>query len=66
MLRVMRDEAVEAPRRDDMAKASAHYVHPKLAAIEHTGRDGKPIETIAIPPDPVEASKAYQRLIEGK
>jgi len=26
------------------AKDAAPYVHPRLAAIEHTGKDGKPIE----------------------
>lgn len=37
MLRVMNDEASEKPRRDDMAKAAAPYIHPKQATIEHTG-----------------------------
>lgn len=46
MLRVMRDRTVEHDRRDKMAVAAAPYVHPKLAAIEHTGKDGGPIETI--------------------
>ena len=44
MLRVMRDKTIEFPRRDDMAKACAPYVHPKLAATEHTGRDRGPIQ----------------------
>jgi hypothetical protein len=44
MLTVMRDETAQTARRDDMAKASAPYVHPKLAAIEHTGKDGGPIQ----------------------
>ena len=35
MLRIMRDESVEPSRRDEMAKAAAPYVHPKLAAIEN-------------------------------
>lgn len=37
MLAVMRDETIASDRRDDMAKASAPYVHPKLAAVEHSG-----------------------------
>ena len=45
MLRVMRDPFVDHDRRDKMAVAAAPYVHPKLAAIEHTGKDGGPIET---------------------
>lgn len=46
MLRVMRDRSVDHDRRDKMAVAAAPYVHAKLAAIEHTGKDGGPIETI--------------------
>ncbi len=34
MLKVMRDESAPNARRDDMAKASAPYVHPKLAAVD--------------------------------
>lgn len=45
MLGVMRDTNVAADRRDDMAKAAAPYVHPKLAAVEHTGKDGGDIVT---------------------
>jgi hypothetical protein len=44
MLKVMRDESASKDRRDEMAKASAPYVHPKLAAVQHTGRDGGPVE----------------------
>ena len=36
MIRIMRDERASAERRDDMAKAAAPYVHPKLAAIEYS------------------------------
>ena len=28
----------------EAAKAAAPYVHPRLNAIEHTGKDGAPIE----------------------
>lgn len=40
MLRVMRDESAVYDRRDKAASAAAPFVHPKLAAIEHTGKDG--------------------------
>ena len=43
MLDVMRNGADEATRLD-AAKSAAPYVHPKLAAIEHTGKDGGPIQ----------------------
>ena len=35
MLRIMRDEAAESTRRDDMAK-----LHPRLSSVEHTRRHG--------------------------
>lgn len=31
--------------RFEAAKAAAPYVHPRLNAVEHTGKDGGPIET---------------------
>lgn len=37
MLSVMRYETVPHPERLDAAKAAASYVHPKLAAIAHSG-----------------------------
>jgi hypothetical protein len=57
MLRVMRDPAADSTRRDDMAKAAAPYVHPKLAAIQHTGEGGGPIafsriERVIVDPSP--------------
>ena len=39
MLRIMRDEAAESKRRDEMAKAAAPYLHPRLSSVEHTGED---------------------------
>jgi hypothetical protein len=45
MLTVMRDAKKEFDVRLDAAKSAAPYVHPKLAAIEHTGADGGPIQT---------------------
>ncbi len=44
MLKVMRDPRADAARRDDMAKAAASYMHPRLNAIQHTGKDGEPIQ----------------------
>jgi hypothetical protein len=34
MLAVMRDEQADLHRRDEMAKAAAPYIHPRLATIE--------------------------------
>ena len=36
MLRVMHDENEPIARRDDMAKAAAPYIHPRLASKEVT------------------------------
>lgn len=44
MLKVMRDPKTEWDRRDKMAAAVAPYVHPKLANVEHSGNQEKPIE----------------------
>jgi hypothetical protein len=45
MLAVMRDPDEPPERRDEMAKAAAPYVHPKLAATElqHSGKGGDPL-----------------------
>lgn len=48
MLSVMRDGTADSSRRDDMAKACAPYVHPKLASLQHTGANGGPIQTIDV------------------
>lgn len=44
MLSVIRDETAERSVRLDAAKGAAPYVHPKLAQIEHSGKDGGPIQ----------------------
>ncbi|MEX2739930.1 hypothetical protein AB3480_00525 [Rhizobium mongolense] len=46
MLKVMRNPKADNARRDDMAKAAAPYVHPKLASMQHTGRNGGPIQSV--------------------
>jgi hypothetical protein len=53
MLRVMRDPAVEPARRDEMAKLALPYIHAKPTAIEHTGKDGGPIEISDISPSDI-------------
>jgi hypothetical protein len=40
MLGIMRNEQLPEPYRLDAAKSAAPYVHPKLANIEHQGKDG--------------------------
>ena len=36
MIRIMRDESAPTERRDDMAKAAAPYIHPRLSSTEAT------------------------------
>ena len=44
MLNIMRYEGSEIGLRFEAAKAAAPYIHPRLAAIEHTGADGGPVQ----------------------
>lgn len=46
MLRVMRDATADQRRRDAMAIAAASFVHPKLAAVQHSGDPENPVETV--------------------
>ena len=34
MLRILRDENEDTPRRDEMAKAAAPYCHPRLSTVD--------------------------------
>ena len=40
MLAIVRDERADWRRRDDMAKAAAPYIHPRLTSVEMSGRVG--------------------------
>lgn len=42
MLRVMRTSE-DSKRKDAMAVAAAPFVHPRLAAVEHSGNEDKPM-----------------------
>jgi hypothetical protein len=51
MLRVLRDEGQDTERRDDMAKAAAPYVHPRLNSIEGGDKPVKVKQTLEwLPP----------------
>ena len=43
MLRVMRDVTADEKRRDSMAVAASSFIHPRLAAVEHSGNEDKPV-----------------------
>lgn len=40
MLTVLRDDSQEQDKRMWAAEKAAPYIHPRLAAVEHTGKDG--------------------------
>jgi hypothetical protein len=46
MLGVMRDERLPKPRRDEMAKAAAPYLHARLASMQVSGNPDAPLETV--------------------
>lgn len=46
MLRVLRDDEQPNDRRDDMAKAAAPYIHPRLATNQVVGDPDKPLHHI--------------------
>lgn len=46
MLSIMRDEANPSDMRLDAAHKAAPFVHPKLAAIAHSGADGGALEIV--------------------
>jgi hypothetical protein len=43
MLSVMRDETAPPERRDEMAKAAAPFVHPRLTATKVSGDKDAPL-----------------------
>ena len=45
MLSILRDPNAPPERRDWAAEKSAPYIHPRLQAVEVSGKDGGPIET---------------------
>lgn len=47
MLQVLRNEGADTKDRMWAAEKAAPYVHARLASVEHTGKDGGPIEIAA-------------------
>lgn len=43
MLGILRDETNDAKDRFAAAKEAAPYMHPRLAAVEHSGNQDKPL-----------------------
>ena len=65
MLSVMRDEQADTATRLDAAVKAAPYVHPKLAAIDHThsGQDGGPRAVYLISDKPMTADEWAQAYV---
>lgn len=59
MLRIMRDNLLDYELRFEAAKAAAPYVHPKLSAVEHTGKDGGAIQTEDVTPNELGRAIAF-------
>ena len=62
LLGVMRDVKADPAARFEAAKAAAPYCHPKLAAIEHSGKDDAPVNmelNVVFTP-----AEAYQRMLD--
>ena len=55
----MRNTKADMSERIDCAKAAAPYVHPKLASIEHSGKDDAP----AIKHDHMILAEHYEQLM---
>ncbi len=55
----MRNPEADMAERIECAKAAAPYVHPKLASIEHSGKDDAP----AIQHDHMILTEHYNKLI---
>jgi hypothetical protein len=59
MLQTMRDPGQPLDIRLDAAKSAAPYVHPKLSAVEHTGRGGEAL----IPAASADDAEVARRLL---
>ena len=67
MLRAMREHAL-AERWDQaaaVAKDAAPYCHPRLAAVEVSGEDGGPVQSISMNMTPKEAAAAYAATLKA-
>lgn len=65
MLRVMRDEGADTRRRDAMAQSAAPFIHPRLAAVEHSGNDEKPVSLLIASGVPRELDEQEASQING-
>ncbi len=67
MLRAMREHAL-ADRWDQaaaVAKDAAPYCHPRLAAVEVSGEDGGPVQSISMNMTAKEAAAAYAATLKA-
>lgn len=69
MLTVLRDPKAEDDLRMEAARSAAPYVHPKLANIEVSGKDGGPLEVKVVQfshhPQPLDSKKLSTPVLGG-
>lgn len=65
LLGVMRDEKADPAARFEAAKAAAPYCHPKLAAIEHSGKDDAPAK-VALNVANLTPDEAYRMMLDAR
>jgi hypothetical protein len=63
MLHVMRDNRLDATLRFEAARAAAPYLHPRLAAIEHTGASAGPIQVEKRHSSDIEVARMIARVL---
>jgi hypothetical protein len=63
LLCIMRDGKLDAALRLDAAKAAARYVHPTLAAVQHSGPELGPIQLEARQPSDLELARMIARVL---
>ena len=61
MLAVMRDKGADLSRRDEMAKAAAPFIHPRLSAIQGVV-DGPPVK-LDVDRDPLDIARRVAFLL---
>ena len=64
MVRIMRDETAEPSRRDDMARAAAPYLHPRLSAVSHNDETNK--QFVVEIPAPCETIEEWEAMVQKR
>jgi len=60
MLNIMRDKRQKQGRRDDMSKAAAPYLHPKLSSVDMKAKVKSEVKSVNKNMNVTEAAEAYE------